>query len=137
MKKILSNIYSGWITIQLEDKKYQASYLEDTPQDILDALSLYIKKRIPQVIKVSLEENGEIYIIFDWYITVVEDEGIHNFGYRIGTVDFARKYLKEIKKLKDKIINDFYCGIYGKKAGDRLQKKINTLEKLLTEGEKK
>lgn len=109
MKPIISNFYAGWLLFQVDSYSCCASYLNSTPTDLLDAFITYFKTGKPQVIILDCEDKGEIYVIIDLFVSVV-DKKLEYFNYNdnVSSRLLAIQLLSDITSHYEEIIYDFY-----------------------------
>lgn len=133
---IIGDYSNGWLTFKLGDYRCSASYLNRTPEDILDACINFYKTSHPQVVKIDEEELGETILIIDRTCCIIKDDKCYWFDYEFSAHYVAQAIVNDIIKDIDKIVDEFYCGLYGSKrqATKRLTYKYRHLNKLIKEG---
>lgn len=103
----------GWAKIYIGDNGSiftgKASYLRDTPMEILEAFKLYIDKNIIPTIKCD-EEGSEFIIVVDEYTTHIISERniIQHFSWDISCKDFILQTIDDIEHQLDNAIS-FMC----------------------------
>lgn len=131
---MLKNFKDGWLTFEIGSTyTCKASYLEDTPHDLLDACIEYFKKGKPSIITLNEEENGYTYIIIDWTIRIVKDDNVfpleqYNFCF---ITNFARELITDIEENLDTLIEEFYLMDNPRRIKKQLNKKIKVLKNLI------
>lgn len=133
---MLKNFKNGWLTFEFEigdTYTCKASYLEDTPQDLLDACIEYLKKGKPSLVTLNEEDNGCTYIIIDCTIRVVKDDNVfpleqYNLWY---ITDFVEELIDDIEENLDTLVKEFYLMDNPRKIKRQLSKKIKLLKRLI------
>lgn len=133
---IIGDYSNGWLTFKLGDYRCSASYLNRTPENILDACINFYKTSHPQVVKIDEEELGETILIIDRTCCIIKDDKCYWFDYEYSAHYVAQAIVGDVIKDIDKIVDEFYCGLYGSKrqATKRLTYKYRHLNKLIKEG---
>lgn len=109
MKEIITKASAGWLQIKISRYNLLASYLTDAPQDIMNALTRYLKTKEPQIVYLNLEDAGDSYIVFDWHIFIINrNDEVKRFGYKYDTYEIAQQVYEDMTKHKEEIIQEFY-----------------------------
>lgn len=103
---MMSSLGSGWITLDLEGKKYSCSYLESTPIDILRALTKSFKTGDAQVVKLDMEEEGIAYLVFNASVYVFDTQDNKVRDLKMNEVEFAKAFLNDLDI--DEVTEMFY-----------------------------
>ena len=109
MKEIITKASAGWLQINISRYKLIASYLTDAPQDIMNALTRYLKTKEPQIVYLNLEDAGDSYIVFDWHTFIINrNDEVKRFGYKYDTYEIAQQVYEDMTKHKEEIFQEFY-----------------------------
>lgn len=94
---------AGWITIEIEEDMYHASYLTDVPMDLINACIATLKNNIPFILEIDTEENG-IYSIVnsplqrDLLIVNGPETKVYKYLEPLDLISYIFKYLTENKE---------------------------------------
>ena len=99
----------GWTTLTIEDFSFTASYLTDVPNDICEALTIALNKKINTFVTLDGENNGECEVLFNMstnsisfvaYSNDFNPNRIETPIYKMSVVDFAKLFVEDIEKYK-------------------------------------
>lgn len=111
LNQILSKPLSGWSTFHIGDFSFPVSYLNDTPQEFIDAFIYVLKNNSSAVVELDGEGAGECLVVICPYAgiyTIVnhsDDETLNNNidtqYFHINTERIAKQFIKDIEDHED------------------------------------
>ena len=92
----------GWSEFEIEDFTFPVSYLNNTPQDCIDAFCFSLEnKHMPFCITIDGESMGECYIVSTWETVVVfcdENDNLKSRSFNISKETLAALFIKDIEE---------------------------------------